>query len=162
MIKGGIPIENEDYGSSTVTGERMIVKWRASGSPNGNGNGNGNGDTQPTTSITSGTPPSSKPTEPKKEDPLSAVANSLPKFTLTGNFCGLFIFEFDDKGRIKTHIIEDVEEDRDEAVQQHSKVITLTEWLLKKAKKSLGEKPQVPGLAFERIWDGGRRDRRFS
>ncbi|KAK6351115.1 hypothetical protein TWF718_004286 [Orbilia javanica] len=160
MIKGGIPIENEDDGSSSVTSERMIVKWRASGSPNGNGNGNN--DTKSENSSTSSTPPSSRPTEPKKEDPLSAVANSLPKFTLAGDFCGLFIFEFDDKGRIKTHIIEDVEEDRDEAVQQHSKVITLTEWLLKKAKNSLEDKPQMPGLAFERIWDGGRSHQRFS
>ncbi|KAF3311215.1 hypothetical protein TWF173_008513 [Orbilia oligospora] len=157
MVKGGNPVENEDDGPQNVAGERMIVKWRASGSPNGNGNGNGNGDTQPSTaSTTSNTTPYPKSTEPKKEDPLSAVANSLPRFTLAGDFCGLFIFEFDDKGRIKTHIIEDVEEDRDEAVQQHSKVITLTEWLLKKAKSSLEEKQQVPGLAFERIWDSGR------
>ncbi|KAK6521160.1 hypothetical protein TWF506_001390 [Arthrobotrys conoides] len=163
MVKGGNPVENEDDGSQNVTGERMIVKWRASGSPNGHGNGNGNGDTQPSASTTtSNTPQSSNPTESKKEDPLSAVANSLPKFTLAGDFCGLFIFEFDDKGRIKTHIIEDVEEDRDEAVQQHSKVITLTEWLLKKAKSSLEEKSQVPGLAFERIWEGSRRHERFS
>ncbi|KAK6534310.1 hypothetical protein TWF281_005637 [Arthrobotrys megalospora] len=164
MIKGGIPTENEDDEMACVTGERMIVKWRASSSPNGNGNGNGNGnkDTQATTSsTTSNTPPNLKNVEPKKEDPLSAVANSLPKFTITGDFCGLFIFEFDDQGRIKTHIIEDVEEDRDEAVQQHSKVITLTEWLLKKAKKSLEDKPQVPGLAFERIWEGGRPHQRF-
>ncbi|KAK6503020.1 hypothetical protein TWF481_008055 [Arthrobotrys musiformis] len=130
--------------------ERMIVKWKASGSPNGTG------DTPQTTSSPAATE--------KNEDPLSAVANSLPKFTLTGGFCGLFIFEFDEKGRIKTHIIEDVEEDRDEAVQQHSTFITLTEWLLKKAKKSLEEKQsQVPGLAFGRIWDGDiKADQRFS
>ncbi|KAK6361659.1 hypothetical protein TWF730_005376 [Orbilia blumenaviensis] len=161
MIKGGVPAENEEDGSSGITGERMIVKWRASDSPNGNGNGNGHGDTQSAASTSPSTPQDSKTTESKKEDPLSAVVNSLPRFTLTGDFDGMFIFEFDDKGRIKTHIIEDVEEDREEAVQQHSKVITLTEWLLKKAKKSLEDKSQMPGLAFERIWDDSRAHKRF-
>lgn len=125
----------------------MIVKWRAS--PNGNGDEMGT-----TTGSSSTSAPSkgeSRAENAPKEDALSAVTSSLPKFNITGDFCGLFIFEFDDKGRIKTHIIEDVEAEKGEAKAQHSKVITLTEWLLKKAKGSLEEKPAIPGLAFERL-----------
>ncbi|KAK6341032.1 hypothetical protein TWF696_009342 [Orbilia brochopaga] len=167
MIKGGIPLD-EVNGSGGGGGEQMIVKWRAS--PNGHGEEHmtttASGESAPATSsspsLSTSSPPSSNtPVSPSHEsakgDPLSSVTSALPKFTINGDFCGLFIFEFDERGRIKTHIIEDVEEQRDEAKQQHSKVITLTEWLLKKAKSSLEEKPQVPGLAFERLWqDSGR------
>ncbi|EPS43006.1 hypothetical protein H072_2998 [Dactylellina haptotyla CBS 200.50] len=160
MIRGCIPLERVDDESQNMGGEQMIVKWRASSSPNGNGNGEGAVTGSP---VGSALPPGTGNTsdittdsqKPAKEDPLSAMTSSLPRITINGDFCGLFIFEFDDMGRIKTHIIEDVEEDKGESRQQHSKVITLTEWLLKKAKRSLEEKPPVPGLAFERIWQGG-------
>ncbi|KAF3902041.1 hypothetical protein AA313_de0207799 [Arthrobotrys entomopaga] len=172
MIKGGITLDKEDDGASDVGGEQMIVKWRTTSSPNGNnGNGNGNGNGGETT-VANNTSDTTTPApesrdggrgtqQPSKEDPLSAISSSLPKITLNGDFCGLFIFEFDDLGKIKTHIIEDVEGDKGEAKQQHSRVITLTEWLLKKARGSLEEKPQVPGLAFQRIWGDTPRNRFF-
>ncbi|KAF3921455.1 hypothetical protein ABW21_db0205452 [Orbilia brochopaga] len=160
MVKGGVPLDEVD--SSGGGGEQMIVKWRVS--PNGH-------EDEPSTAAVNGDPassspspsPSNTPVSPPegsvKGDPLASVTSALPRFTINGDFCGLFIFEFDERGRIKTHIIEDVEEQRSEAKQQHSKVITLTEWLLKKAKSSLEEKPQVPGLAFEHLWQGGGRCR---
>ncbi|KAF3918823.1 hypothetical protein ABW20_dc0100652 [Dactylellina cionopaga] len=170
MVKGGIPLENVDDGTPSVGGEQMIVKWRTSPSLNGNGNGKGKSTTSsPRASASSISDTGNKvPNQPSQEkernDPLSSVASSLSKFTINGDFCGLFIFEFDNMGKIKTHIIEDVEEDRGESKQQHSKVITITEWLLKKAKGSLEDKPPVPGLAFERIWqdDGEAPRKRFS
>jgi hypothetical protein len=60
-------------------------------------------------------------------------------------FVGLFIFEFDEEGRLVTHTIEHVEEggnwDRKTA-----KVISVTDWLLGRA---LGKKDEdVPGLAL--------------
>ncbi|KAH8145733.1 uncharacterized protein LAJ45_10210 [Morchella importuna] len=49
-----------------------------------------------------------------------------------GGFCGIFIFEFDEKGRILTHTIENAEEGL--GGEQPGGFITVTEWLLGKAK----------------------------
>jgi hypothetical protein len=46
-------------------------------------------------------------------------------------FCGLFLFEFDSKGRILTHTIEHVQEG--ENWNGAPKVISVTDWLLGKA-----------------------------
>lgn len=46
-------------------------------------------------------------------------------------FHGLFIFEFDNEGRILKHTIEHVEESRD--LDQMPKVVSVTDWLLGRA-----------------------------
>ena len=43
-------------------------------------------------------------------------------------FCGKFVFEFDEEGRIVTHTIEHAEENGD--LEKTSKVISVTDWLL--------------------------------
>ena len=60
-------------------------------------------------------------------------------------FCGLFIFEFDDEGRIVNHVIERAEggEGWDHGV---GRVVGLTDWLLARL-GGRGEK-EVPGLAL--------------
>lgn len=61
------------------------------------------------------------------------------------DFHGLFIFEFDDKGRIASHIIEHVEEDSN--FEKTARFISVTDWLLGRAWG--GKQPDgVPGLAF--------------
>ena len=58
-------------------------------------------------------------------------------------FCGLFIFEFDEEGRIVSHTIEHAEEGG--SWDRASKVISVTDWLLRR----LGRKEQeVQGLAL--------------
>lgn len=59
-------------------------------------------------------------------------------------FVGLFIFEFDEEGRLVTHTIEHVEEGGNWE-RKTSRVISVTDWLLGRAwgKKDEG----VPGLA---------------
>lgn len=59
-------------------------------------------------------------------------------------FCGLFIFEFDEHGRILTHIIEHAEESGN--WDKTSKVVTVTDWLLGKAKRK--DEKEVPGLVL--------------
>ena len=52
-------------------------------------------------------------------------------------FCGVFLFEFDDVGRIARHVIEEVERGGDtygEGEGGRGGVVGLTEWLLKKAR----------------------------
>lgn len=75
-------------------------------------------------------------------------------------FCGLFIFEFDEEGRILTHIIEHAEESG--SWDKASKVVSVTDWLLGKAKRK-DEKELPPGLVLgcveyeQRRVHGGRR-----
>jgi hypothetical protein len=71
------------------------------------------------------------------------------------DFQGVFLFEFDEEGRVAKHVIENMEEDDGENL---AGVITVTEWLLRKAKGD----PQGGGAAtggglawqFERIKHG--------
>lgn len=71
-------------------------------------------------------------------------------------FHGLFKFEFDEKGRILTHIIEHVEEGRN--WEHTAKVVSVTDWLLGRA---WGRKEEVPGLALG-YCELHHRDRRSS
>ena len=68
-------------------------------------------------------------------------------------FCGLFIFEFDEEGRIVTHTIEHAEEGG--SWDRASRVVSVTEWLLGKA---MGKKDkEVAGLALGYCGDGEKR-----
>lgn len=60
-------------------------------------------------------------------------------------FCGLFIFEFDEEGRILSHTIEHAEEGG--SWDKTTRVISVTDWLLGRA---WGKKPDdgSPGLAL--------------
>ena len=59
-------------------------------------------------------------------------------------FSGLFIFEFDHQGRISSHIIEHADEGRN--FEKMTRVVSVTDWLLGKAKWRQNE--EVPGLAL--------------
>lgn len=63
-------------------------------------------------------------------------------------FCGKFIFEFDEEGRIITHTIEHAEESGD--WERTSRVVTVTDWLLGK----MNGKKRAPQLALGFIGDG--------
>lgn len=67
------------------------------------------------------------------------------KLSKEGQFTGLFIFSFDEKGRILTHTIEHADEA--EGWDRTSKFVTLTDWLIGKARESLDPTPN-PGLAM--------------
>jgi hypothetical protein len=67
------------------------------------------------------------------------------KLSKEGQFTGLFIFSFDEKGRILTHTIEHADEA--EGWDRTSKFVTLTDWLIGKARESLDPTPN-PGLAI--------------
>lgn len=60
-------------------------------------------------------------------------------------FCGLFIFEFDDQGRISKHTIEHADEGG--SYDRMAKVVSVTDWLLGKAPWRRKDEV-VPGLAF--------------
>lgn len=113
-------------GSEKVGGERLIVRWKTCGKTKGKGMGalyRGIGASEQVDKITEWLGGDVRDDE---------------------EFCGLFIFEFDEEGRILTHIIEHSEEGG--SSDRASKVVTITDWLLGRAK---GENGKVPGLALE-------------
>jgi hypothetical protein len=71
-------------------------------------------------------------------------------------FVGLFIFEFDDQGRISSHTIEHVEEGNN--WEKTAGFISVTDWLLGKARGGRNDDDEVPGLAFCELRD--REERR--
>lgn len=65
------------------------------------------------------------------------------KLSKEEQFSGLFIFSFDEEGRILTHTIEHADEA--DGWDRTSKFVTLTDWLIGKARGSLDTAPS-PGL----------------
>jgi hypothetical protein len=61
------------------------------------------------------------------------------------DFVGLFIFEFDEEGRIMAHTIEHVQEGGN--WEKTTRVISVTDWLLGRAWGKKDE--ETPGLALE-------------
>src|SRR5204862_1178062 len=77
------------------------------------------------------------------------LGGDKPIFNLNkgDQFSGMFIFSFDSKGRIATHTIEHADENN--GFDKTSKVVTLTDWLLGKAKWGRArEEEMIPGLAM--------------
>jgi hypothetical protein len=62
------------------------------------------------------------------------------------DFHGIFIFEFDDDGRVAAHTIEHVEESNN--WERTARVISVTDWLLGKAWGTPKNEGGMPGLAF--------------
>ncbi|KAF1844735.1 uncharacterized protein K460DRAFT_336410 [Cucurbitaria berberidis CBS 394.84] len=111
--------------------EKLIVKWRTCGkSDEQKENGQASDAVEKITSIVGG---SSQPHE---------------------QFAGLFIFEFDEEGRILNHIIEHTDEGR--RWDQTAKVLSVTDWLLGRA---WGRREEgSPSLAFVRCGSEKPRD----
>ncbi|EEQ32511.1 hypothetical protein McanMca71_004125 [Microsporum canis] len=83
------------------------------------------------------------------------LGGEMPIFKLgkEEQFTGLFIFTFDEEGRIATHTIEHADEGN--GWDRTAKVVTLTDWLLGKAKGSASREIVPPQPAFV---SGGVRD----
>lgn len=64
-------------------------------------------------------------------------------------FCGLFIFEFDEEGRIVSHTIEHVQEGGNWEKGVGAKVVGLTDWLLGGMKNGRGEGTPSPACWAE-------------
>jgi hypothetical protein len=68
-------------------------------------------------------------------------------------FTGLFIFEFDEQGRVVSHTIEHVQEGGNWERGVGAKVVGLTDWLLG------GMKRGDPGTSCPAFWGGATRAR---
>lgn len=129
-------VKNEQTRAPNAIKERLVVRWKTCGKTRPKSKTNGmassyrgiNGTSSQLDKIT---------------EWLSRVAQNDEEF------CGLFIFEFDEEGRILTHIIEHAEECG--SWDKASKVVSVTDWLLGKAKRKNGKEKEtvaIPGLVL--------------
>ncbi|KAH7392976.1 hypothetical protein BKA66DRAFT_567701 [Pyrenochaeta sp. MPI-SDFR-AT-0127] len=111
--------------SAQMRNEKLIVRWRTCGkSDEKKESGQVSDAVEKITSIVAGS------TRPNEE------------------FSGLFMFEFDEEGRIINHTIEHTDEGRH--WDKTAKVISVTDWLLGRA---WGRREEgSPSLAFARYW----------
>ncbi|KAI9853187.1 MAG: hypothetical protein M1838_000043 [Thelocarpon superellum] len=120
MVKNG----SSSLGAASRA-EKLVVRWRTQGKTRGKGMGafyRGIGANERVDKIT---------------EFLGGDARDDEEFT------GLFVFEFDEEGRIVSHIIEHVEEG---GHWDKMRVVTVTDWLL--GKFGGDKEKEIPGLAM--------------
>ncbi|KAI9816360.1 MAG: hypothetical protein M1832_005117 [Thelocarpon impressellum] len=118
--------------------EKLVVRWRTQGKTRGKGMGalyRGIGGSEQVDKIT---------------ELLGGDARDDEEFT------GLFVFEFDDEGRVVRHTIEHAEEG---GSWDPTRVVSVTDWLLGKVGARRGEK-ELEGLAWQCYEGGGTAARR--
>lgn len=126
--------------------EKLVVRFKTEKKNNGNGHStNATASSSANSNINRGL--------------STLLGGDKPIFSLNQNdeFTGIFIFSFDSKGRIASHTIE--HSDENNGHDKTSKVVTLTDWLLGKARWSRPEHELVPGLAMRVCRDEWRRNR---
>ena len=126
VFKNGseLPYSTSKY-QGNVGSERLVVRWKTCGKTRGKGMGalyRGIGASEQVDKIT---------------EWLGGDARDDEEF------CGLFIFEFDEEGRIITHTIEHA--DQSGNWDKTSRVVTLTDWLIGRMN---GKNKKVPELAW--------------
>jgi hypothetical protein len=125
--------------------EKLVVRWKTSPQPSSPSS------TSASAPFTSSAPPTPSPSSAPKGTNASLstlLGGDRPLFSSSSGrkdeFTGLFIFTFTDKGLIATHTIEHADENN--GWDKTSKVVTVADWLLGKAKRMNGKKEEEPGL----------------
>ncbi|KAL8952653.1 MAG: hypothetical protein Q9222_001459 [Ikaeria aurantiellina] len=149
ILKSGISPHAEPSAASTKKqNERLIVRWKTCSRSDSSEAG---GDHSETTSLYRGI-------GTREQVNRFTEWLSNPTRIRMGQreeeFCGLFIFEFDEEGRIVTHTIEHAEEGG--SAEKASRVINLTDWLIGRAR---GKGEKVPELAWV-VQEGKKVERR--
>lgn len=120
-------VKNGDASDSANAGkEKLIVKWKTCSSTEGKEKGLGQGAN----------------TSETVKNMAKIVGDTKHQ---DEEFVGIFMFEFDEEGRIMTHIIEHAEEGG--SWDKTARVISVTDWLLGRAWGKRSEDGS-PGLAL--------------
>jgi hypothetical protein len=121
--------------SSPDRDEKLIVKWKTCGKTK-HRDGTGG--------IYRGVGLATRDPVDKIKKFISGTTSGLDASAEEEEFCGIFIFEFDDEGRIAKHVIEHTEEGGH--WDKMTRVVSVTDWLL----GSLGgrRKEELPALAW--------------
>ncbi|KAK5050067.1 hypothetical protein LTR84_004187 [Exophiala bonariae] len=157
-----VPVDENDPSASDLGEEKLVVRWKTE--PKQNGNGNGHGHATAGASTSSAARSNSLSNGGTNGGLSKLLGGDKPIFNINkeDGFSGLFIFTFDSKGRVASHTIEHADENN--GFDKTNKVVTLTDWLLGKAKWNRGrEKEQelIPGLAMRVCRDEWNIQRRF-
>lgn len=136
-------IDNQDSNGD----EKLVVRWKTEGkrSDSGTTTRPSGADTSPQSLDHTSSTGSSSSGNGTNRGLSSLLGGDSPIFKLgkEEQFSGLFIFSFDEEGRISSHTIEHADEIN--GWDRTARVVTLTDWLLGKAK---GGSSLEPGLAF--------------
>jgi hypothetical protein len=128
---------SESLDSSSGGEEKLVVRWKTEPKPASDA---------PSPSSTATTAASASAASRDTNASLSTLLGGQEPLSTNQDkqFSGLFIFTFDARGRIASHTIEHANES--DGYDRTSKVVTLTDWLLGKAKGRKDEAELVPGL----------------
>lgn len=158
IVRAGTVLEPEHGDQHDCGDERLVVRWKTEprtdsrpfhdthdsskqspGSPQAAGTDTGVSQQQSHLS-------SSKNGTNRGLSVLLGGKEPIFKLSKEEQFVGLFIFSFDEEGRILTHTIEHTDEAN--GWDRTAKFVTLTDWLIGKARGSLDPVPN-PGLVME-------------
>ncbi|KAJ9246792.1 hypothetical protein DTO207G8_8633 [Paecilomyces variotii] len=137
MVRAGTVIDSRPSGEQDCGDERLVVRWRTEARNEHNESVNSVHQSSRQAASTDGT-----------NKGLSVLlGGEAPIFKLSKEeqFTGLFIFSFDEEGRISSHTIEHA--DDADGWDRTAKFVTLTDWLLGKARGSM-DPSAGPGLAI--------------
>ncbi|OKL59093.1 hypothetical protein UA08_05872 [Talaromyces atroroseus] len=137
--------------------ERLVVRWRTE--PRGDSNNN-NTTTTTNNILSTSNNNHTQPSTTKSKSFSTLLGGDTPIFSpgKEGHFEGLFIFAFDEQGRIAGHTIEHA--DQANGWDRTSKFVTLTDWLLGKARETLTEQPALAAQAHHVYAHAQHYDRR--
>ncbi|KAF7128335.1 hypothetical protein CNMCM5793_003065 [Aspergillus hiratsukae] len=155
IVRAGTVLDPDGCSESETGDERLVVRWRTERRREGHKHKDGSvaaasGSNKAVSSSSSPSSENLSRTSAKNgvNKGLSVLlGGDAPIFKLSNEeqFTGLFIFSFDEEGRISSHTIEHADDagwwDRT------AKFVTLTDWLIGKARGSLD--PPAPGLAMQ-------------
>ncbi|KAJ5562233.1 hypothetical protein N7461_000994 [Penicillium sp. DV-2018c] len=156
IVRSGTLLDPTHAGSHHDCGdERLIVRWktepRSESGPFHSPASSSNTASSSQNTQTSHLSGSTKGTN-KGLSILLGGDEPIFKLSQEEQFDGLFIFSFDEEGRILTHTIEHADEA--DGWDRTAKFVTLTDWLIGKARGSL-DPAANPGLAMETCQNQG-------
>ncbi|KAJ5641625.1 hypothetical protein N7490_005625 [Penicillium lividum] len=170
IVRAGTVLDPERAENHDCGDERLVVRWkteprtdslpfhdsqrevfsgRRQNNPSSTQTSAGARTTQPSPTHGGASTPS-KSSANKGLSVLLGGEEPIFKLSKEEQFTGLFIFSFDEEGRILTHTIEHADEAN--GWDRTAKFVTLTDWLIGKARGSLDPIPN-PGLIMESCED---------
>lgn len=156
IVRGGTILDPEHNDQQDCGDERLVVRWKTE--PRTESRPFHDAE-NPSAASSQAAQTAGPGTEASQQSHLSSSKNGTnrglskllggeePIFKLSKEeqFTGLFIFSFDEEGRILTHTIEHADDAN--GWDRTAKFVTLTDWLIGKARGTL-DPAQTPGLAM--------------
>ncbi|EED14900.1 conserved hypothetical protein [Talaromyces stipitatus ATCC 10500] len=140
MVRADSVLGCENYATTDCGEERFVVRWKTSHDPSTTTTSSSSSSSSLSSTSTSTSTSNTRTSDTGINKSLSTLLGGDAPIFLPGKegrFEGLFIFAFDEKGRIASHTIEHA--DRADGWDRTAKFVTLTDWLLGKARGSLME-----------------------